>query len=400
MKRALPLILALFLSVPAHAIRLFTTGAEENNVVSGGPVWSSATGAGLITVTTPVYSGTYAFRALTSAAARADRRDLAASDTAGTYYIRFRLRRAITPSTTVSVFDARSSGGVAGWHVTLDNSNVLTLVNDADTSSIAGPTLTVDTWYRIEIGVVLSDTTGTLELLVDGASQGTLSSKDTLPTNIQQFLFGVITVSTSDIYLDDIAINDETGSFATSWPGDWNIALAEPGGDITNDWEDETAGASTYANVNEFPGAADDANYNVEAAALNSVDRFSLATLPAEIPSSATMNLMHVVARIGSNQTSAASGNLRVWDEAGSSSDGSTFSANVNGWKVANTAGASYPVTLSGKSKANVQDYDLGYINTTNVATRPRRVSVLWANVEWQPAAVVVGATRRTVVFE
>jgi hypothetical protein len=43
---------------------------------------------------------------------------------------------------------------------------------------------------------------------------------------------------------------------------------------------------------------------------------------------------------------------------------------------------------LGTRTKANVQDFDIGYDNITDDATRDRRVSALWANVEWIEASV------------
>ena len=368
--------------------RLFTSGAEENNVVNAGPVWTATSGT-ISAETSPVYSGTYSYRTQrTSGGTSILRWNLASSVTSGTYYIRARIRRAGTPSSTINIIEVRdSTGATNGWYLELNTSNVLTLYSQ-DASSITGPTMALDTWYRIEIEAVISDTVGTLDFRVNGSSQGTLANEDTLPTNIQQFRFGCLsTVTAADLYWDDIAINDATGSFSNSWPGDFKTAMVVPASDASVTWEDETAGAATYANINSLPAAVDDVNYNVEAVNLSSVDRFGISTIPAEVPSSATMSLLHVMARIGSNQTSTASGNIRVWDEGGSSTDGDTFNCNLNGWKTATSSDAAarygYPANVSAKTKANVQSYNIGYINTTDVATRERRISEMWVNLEW-----------------
>jgi len=379
--------------------RIFTSGAEENNTTNNGPVWTATSGTPSV-VTSPVYSGTYAYRALRSTSGTTIfQRNLTSAVTSGTYYVRFRFRIASLPASNCDIHQVRSGASADAWTVICSTGGEITLVNVADAGTITGPTLSTDTWYRIETAVAISDTVGTLELKVDGTSYGTISSKDTLPTNIQQFQFGVLTSTTADFYIDDIAINDDSGSFQNDYPGNFKVALVVPGSDVTNDWEDETSGSSTFDNIDNIVAGVDDANYNEEAATLNSVDRFGITTIPAEVTSDATMSLFHVAARIGSNQTSAASGNLRVWDEGGSSSDGDTFSCNSNGWKAANTAGGNYPVSLSGKTKANVQDYDVGYINVTDTSTRPRRVSELWVNIEWIEAVGGASITGDYLVF-
>jgi hypothetical protein len=390
----------LLLAAPAWAGRILTLGAEVNDAVGASTemnMWNSGTSI----VTTPVYSGTYAVRAQRPTPGSAQfRRNLAAADTAGTYCTRFRLRRASTPSADSIVHQVLSSGSVAAWHATVSTANVLTLVNDNDSSSITGPTLTVDTWYRVESCVLLGDGTGTLELKLDGTSQGTLSSKDTLPTDVTYFYFGIYNaVTTADFYFDDIAINDETGSFQTSWPGDGKIAYVEPASDVANAWEDETSGASTYANINELPGTPDDAtSYNGEAVTLNSVDRFGISTLPAEIPANATMILMDLNARYGGTQTGAARARYKIWNEGGTLTDGPDFNCTVNGWRIA-TSAEHQVYDLTGKTKANVEAFNVGYENHTDLATRDRRVTALWANVEWIEAPTggrtkISGATK------
>ena len=364
--------------------RLFTCGFEENDFTT--TIWTSTVGTPTI-VTTPVNSGTYA-GAITAGAARQFTRNLSSNVTSGTYFVRAYLRIAGAPSfDNREMFTFTSSGLADAQRLQMDTNRTLEFVNVITSDVITGPILVADTWYRIEMSVVVSDTAGTIELLVDGVSQGSVTAIDTLSTNLSRFAWGSDASNFgSDVFWDDIAINDATGSFQTSWPGAGKIALIEPASDVSITWEDDDLiAAATFANINELPGAAGDTAYNVETVTLNSIDQFGITALPAEVPSDADMILMDLYARVGSDQANAATARFKIWDETPTLTTGPNIDCGINGWRIGSvgTTNEHQVFELGTRTKANTEAFNIGYENLTDVVGRDRRVSTLWANVEW-----------------
>lgn len=386
--------------------RIFTCGFEENNVLE--TMWTTvAIGSPTIQSTTKG-SGTYAARFNQGAggASHGISRSLSAADTAGTYSLEFWLRVADFPDTlpqSLFIWGNTNSGatGSGPIHVRLTTGpklqirNVLTATNTDGTT-----TLSINTDYHVSLKVVLGDSpNGSVELRLDGAVEASQTSTDTLESTFgfQKFFVGLmaggeVASANYDIFIDDLRINDETGTFETGYPTVGSkIALVKPASDNTVAWE-RTGGITNADSVDDLPGTPDDlTTYNSEAVTLNSVDRLNITALPAEVPSDADMILMDVYARIGSNQASAASLRLKIWDESSTLTDGPTAVASTNGWELLliGPNNEHQVFDLGMRTKGNVEAFNLGYENITDIATRERRITALWANVEWIESAEV-----------
>lgn len=378
--------------------RILTCGFEEVTAITDieETMWTSASGTPEIQTTT-VRSGVNALR-IAAGAARQLVRNLSATVTSGTYFVRASLRIAGAPSLdNRELFAIFSSGLVDGPRLQMDTNRTLELVNVVTGTVITGPVLAVDTWYRVEIRYVISDTVGELELQVDGVSFGTITNEDTLPTNVGRFGWGSDVANFgADVFWDDIIINDATGAAPfNTWPGDSKIALAEPGGEDSMQWENGAAGTpSLYTNVDDQPGLPDDATtYNMENDTASQVDRMTLATLPAEIPSDANMIALDLYMRVGGDGTTARNITNKIWDEAGVLTNGPLISAAISGWRIASVGPTNehQAFDLGARTKANVQDFDVGYDNNSVNETRERRVTSLWVQVEWIEGAPAAG---------
>ena len=388
--------------------RIFTCGFEENDLTA--TMWTAIVGTTPPISIAVVHSGTYALAPITTGASGVYRQSSAAVTTdPSTFYTRAYVRKTGNPSVARYIQKIGNNSSFNVIRLELTTGGVLRINNNTTATFVSGPTLSNDTWYRIELRYLMSNTAGQVEVRVfevSGTTEtevvgspfgignftgGNGTDEDTQHLNgVQRFLFGDENGGLSSAwYLDDIAINDTSGSFQASWPGAGKIALAEPGGETAMGWEDETAGASVYTNVNDLPGTPDDANYNKEDDTDAQIDQMTLATLPAEILSDADMILLDLYARVGSTQTNATTGRLKIWDEASVLTNGPNVAFAINGWRLLSVGPTNehQVFDLGTRTKANVQDFDIGYENITNVATRARRVSALWANVEWIEAA-------------
>ncbi len=258
--------------------------------------------------------------------------------------------------------------------------------------------LAVDIWYRIEVRHLLSNTVGELELRHYTGDSTTLdfsalsiTGEDTLNPDIDRISFGHGSTDTHDHFYDDIAINDDGGTFQNTFPGPGKIALQEAASDNSITWERVPTDTTNWDRIDDLPGTPDDSTtYTWEAVTLNSVDRLNAGTLPAEVTSDATITLVDVYGRVGSDQASAAAMRLKLWEEDATLTNGPTVATGLNGWRILD-ADEHLVFDSSGKTKANIESFDFGYENITDVATRARRITALWVNVEWIEAAAAGG---------
>jgi hypothetical protein len=383
-------LLALALSLPVQADRQFTCGFEEDNALQ--TMWN----AGSATfVTSPVHSGTYSGLFSNNSF----RRQFVSSKPAGiTLYVRFEFYQPTSlPAGAASFFQWLNTSAADQNHLELLSSGKVRLVNDitatTDDSTIV---LSVDTWYLIEVEYLLSETVGTLTLRINETQEAQITGEDTMNSNTLFFRFAGASGETHNI--DDVAINDDSGSAPfNTWLGPGKTALQEVASDNSITWERFPTDTTNWDRVDDLPGTPDDSTtYNLEAVTLNSIDRLNAGTLPAEIPSDATIISVDVYARVGSDQASAAAMRLKLWEEDATLTNGPTVATGLNGWRILDTD-EHLVFDAAGKTKADVESFDYGYENITDVATRERRVTALWVNVEWIEAAGGAAVPRRRI---
>lgn len=384
------------LSTALLADRLITSGHETNATTT--TEWTLTSGTFALDTGT-VHSGTYSMR-YNVAAQQGYVNRVHATLTSGTVYYRAFRRWGTLPSTgTPSIVENNGGGGTTLIvRIVGSGSPTLRLVNNTTATAATMTTvLSAGVWYRIEVAHTLLDAGGSMELRLyndmDASPLETVSitGEDTLRTNLTQWYFGSLGAnSTQDVYEDDIVVNSSAGSAPfNTWVGPSKIALAKPGSNDTVAWTKTGANCSGTTNtdcVDDEPGTPDDASgYNLSATA-NQEDRLNSATLTAEIPSDAVMIAMTVMDRWdGNGTTGTRTGRHLVWDEASAQTNGPTHSrcdVAAGTWTIASAAQTT-TMNLTGKTKANVQSYDLGYepLNATEC-----RVTAIWANVEWKPA--------------
>lgn len=383
--------------------RLFTCGFEENNFTA--TMWLSSGGTTTPSlVTTTPHSGTYRMDSASAAGASRIVKTTATSYTSGELFTRFYLSvNDATPAANTSVFFCQNAANTAtSVAVYLLTTGKIRLNNQISGATSDGTTvISADTWYRIEVRQLISDTVGEHELrlyLGDSTSALdtlSLTSQDTLPTNVASFLYGKgATGAAGEIYsFDDIAINDTTGTFQTSWCGPGKIVLLEPDTDDTVAWTDATGtGTGNAGEVDELPGAPDDDTSYVTSSTANQEDRYNLTAMPAEVTSDATINVVDVYARIrGENTTSTRQCRVLLWDEAAAQTNGPTTALNDStAYAVMSTADhLVFDAATAATTKADVDSFDAGAEPITAHATR---LTALWVNVEWLEATAVAGA--------
>src|SRR3990167_8722337 len=134
--------------------RLFTCGFEENNATE--TIWST----GGPTIQSPtVHSGTYAGQFVNGGVVQF-RRSLSTNVTSGTYFVRVYVRVTATPAGTRGMVSSGQNANVNGFNLPLSNPPPPIIPNLVATAEGAGPVLALNTWYRVEIRHLISDTVG------------------------------------------------------------------------------------------------------------------------------------------------------------------------------------------------------------------------------------------------
>lgn len=163
---------------------------------------------------------------------------------------------------TVPFFEFRSSTGDEQVTLGIDESTkVLRVFNGHGNETILGAgstALTADTWYYIEIHVVIDDSTGSVEVRLNGSTEISLSNVDTNwgGGDIQAIRIGFLPTDFTrsgegDFWFDDFMVNDTSGSVANDWPASAKIEMLVPDGDGNySQWT--STGVNDYTEVDDL----------------------------------------------------------------------------------------------------------------------------------------------------
>ncbi|MDD2903721.1 MAG: hypothetical protein PHU44_14950 [Syntrophales bacterium] len=138
-------------------------------------------------------------------------------------------------------------------------------------------------WYVVELHLKLADSGGIVELRLDGNLECTFigdtkPGSDTTVDNLYWISWG----SGPEYFIDDVIVNDLSGSINNSWPGGLKLFLVKPVADAgPKEWT-PSSGTDHYALLNELPPSGDD---YLRATASDLIDLFDLEDLPAEAQS-------------------------------------------------------------------------------------------------------------------
>jgi hypothetical protein len=165
-------------------------------------------------------------------------------------WLRFRFNALTLPAVDTDIFRDASS---ALWQVRLKSTGKLALYFGGTTQvgTDSAATCVAGTWYRVElhmeIGVGAVDAA---ELRLDGATVASEAGANRLDNWSVFFWYGWATAPgvNADILIDDIALNDSTGTTQNTWPGDGKAVLLTPVSDNARAalW---TAGAGGTTNL-------------------------------------------------------------------------------------------------------------------------------------------------------
>ena len=138
-------------------------------------------------------------------------------------------------------------------------------------------------WYYFELKVFIHDSTGTVQVWVDGVSKLSLTSQDTkngTPTTINGLYLGG---ASSDFVYDDLYLLDDSGTDATDVLGDCRVETVFPDADgATNNFTAVGAGTTNADRVDDGSTPDDDTTYVHSSTATNK-DLYGFAALAGDI---------------------------------------------------------------------------------------------------------------------
>lgn len=369
--------------------RLWSSGFELNSVTNLIEITGSNTsGGGAIAIsTTTVRSGRYSFRASNTGAsglARAHHIFTASADD-GPYYARAYVNIADLPGSLGPIL-AIWDGATLKASIRLATDGTLELHDSVGKIGSSSSALSLNTWYRIELKYYHTGVNSELDGKLDGTSFASTTSAPSGGT-VDRVAWGMASNNTSfDIYFDDIALNDSTGSFQNSFPGAGQIVHLRPNAAGDNsDW------SNTYANVDEV--TPDDATTIVASNTSGQIDDHNIDE-PIMISSDATISLVQIGVRFRIDVQTGADPTfvLRVKASAsGTVEESSTISPTLNSWQTNTVANPrNYPFTLydlpgastTAWTQADLKTAQIGYKETTT-DTHNVNISTLWMLVEY-----------------
>lgn len=388
--------------------RQWTTGFETQSATLEFGVNSG----NIVTGTTPTMSttikrrGTCAARFQPSAALSYIEHQIEPGTVKRTMH-RLYIRVADFPDVDTNIY-AIGQAGYFPASLRLKTDGTLLLRDSQSSTDLTGSmALSLDRWYRVELDY--TDVAGTItagvsafKLYVDGALIA-----DTLCSNINGFSrvrMGVSGVAaTMDYYMDDVAINDTTGSVQNGLPGPGAVVhmLPNAAGD-NNLWSTAIGGtagaANNYTRVQERT-PDDSTSYNqTDATGTTTIDDFNLeSAASAGIGSADTITCVQVGGRVSSDLTTAASIVYRIKSQAsGTVLESASVPVNNTGsagaWSVHRGQSprpyqlTSYtdPQDATAWTAAKLDGAQIGYRGDVSQTTI-RRVSTLWALVDFVP---------------
>jgi hypothetical protein len=233
------------------------------------------TGAGISISTAVKRSGNASQRFYHEIAAASNSNISFAYTVDSTYYVRFYLLIASAPSANTSIAEfteAYSQSTYCGIKLNTNRTLELYYWNSSGvvaTIGSASSALELNTWYLVEMKIVdntLPDMSFEARLSGVAFASGSGAVMATHEA-LGNFYFGIdaggwggdqsLNTATADLYFDDLAINDSSGSYQTGYPGNGSIVHLHP-----NAAGDDAATTGTYADIDEVP--PDDATSYIE----------------------------------------------------------------------------------------------------------------------------------------
>ena len=364
--------------------RLWSCGFELQSTTAG-IEWPTTTGSPTIS-TTIFRSGAAAMRCNTSAAAANIAIAFHGSGSDANVYARTYMYIASAPSAITEVL--KFSGSVGSSLRLATNRTIELYDGSVGKVGISSFALNLGQWYRLELEY--RKTSERIHGYINGVE---FSSDVKVAENTTTLLVGNITAVTTDLYFDDVALNDNTGASQTGLPGSGSIVHLRPSGTGDNSGGTYTGAATGWETTDEI--TPDDVT-TYTALTVIATDILDVALDDSSVPginSASLITLVQVGARWRAATTATCNLQLRIKSQASGTI--------VTGTNITNSTSA----TWSTHDDSTPRIYKLtsytdpqgggvwtpGLLDTTQIGiisddvTPNPQVSTLWALVEYRP---------------
>lgn len=396
--------------------RLWMCGFENQSVTAGHET-TAIMGAPSISTTTK-RSGNASMRCNATADI-----ETGVTNTIGTtvdrVWIRAYIYIASLPSILSVIMFANDSGGGTTSAIALTTSgtlqlwsfeNTLTTFEQKGSSSAA---LSLNTWYRVELSADTSTNTWSFTARLDGTQFASASVSAGLTADTDLIDIGVIGFSdlpnltaaavNADIYVDDIAVNDNTGSAQTSFPGEGSIVHARP-----TAAGDNAADSGTFADVDDV--TPDDATTLIHLDNTTSIADYNMTdSSTLGIDSYDTITLVQVGVRLREEVSTTTSYQLRIKSASGGTTSTSTASDAGNTTFRTNPSGTtalvhrlvSYtdPTTGSAWTPTGTNSIDNMQVGVASLDADNIDVTQLWAAIEYVDGSPPGGSAVKDIII-
>lgn len=375
----------------------------ELNSTAAGVEFDSITGSPTVQTTT-VRSGTYAFQANVSATTAFLTYQYAAVGSTADTFIRQYIRFGSFPTANgIAIALIRSAAAGNNLVLRADTNGALSITNEQNASAQVGlksAGLQLNVWYRVEFSYIYATGAVTALLAIGDAPNTSVFAQGTANTSVQSTIYrvGAIDSSTQNIFVDDIAINDSSGSSQNSYPGPGKIVHLKPSaaGDV-NGFTVQVGGtagaANNFTRVQEIP--PDDATTYNAAALLNAEDLFNCDNFTGG--AFIAISVVAIGVRFADLVAGDATTGVKLEVEKAASGTKSQ-SANLipNSTSFLTNAAAvpdNYPLVTYNDpdglpwGQQSLDNMQIGYINDT-VGVQSVAISTVWASVDFSPALV------------
>ncbi len=233
----------------------------------------------------------------------------------GPYFGRVYLFVNVLPSAETSfvVLSDTTALTTARMYITVDGSGILRCYDGVGQVGSNSTAISINTWYRIEWQFKAG---GGGTSVIAASLDGIFFANDATRTNatgIQAYGYGANlkaeTVTLGKFWFDDIALNDSTGSFQNSYPGDGRITRYLP--NATGDFAQWTRGGTTDTGTNwgqlatnDSPTPDDAGSFNTSNT-LNQKDLVNVTNTGAEIGANDVINVVGLGVRYAGASSSA-----------------------------------------------------------------------------------------------
>jgi hypothetical protein len=287
-------------------------------------------------------------------------------DSQGTWIFGFAYKRPDFTITSQGIVAQMLDAGTVQVSLLLNVDGRLSVWRGTATAQLATTTLPVikaGVWHYIEWKVTIHNTTGAVEVRVDGVSVCSASSQNTRAStnnSANQLRLGggsVVTGAATNLDYDDVYMCDSSGSLNNDFLGDIRVDAMLPNGEGSNSQWTCSTGSTHYQLVDES-APNDDTDYLSTAGASNR-DSHAMANLP-------TMTspvIKGVMQSISAKKDDAGSRNIKSLCKSGATTSTGTSQALPSSYAYLTQIWETDPNTAAAWTEANLNAAEFGVEN-------------------------------------